>query len=111
MQMLPQTGNEYLADVIDTSFVVSFVSYIEFLGYPQVSVNMESFIKLAEVIEIDKEIIQQTITLRKIKKIKLPDAIIAATAIAHSFTLISRNTRDFKNIEGLDVINPHELHN
>jgi hypothetical protein len=26
-----------------------------------------------------------------------------------SITLISRNTKDFKNIEGLEVINPYEL--
>ena len=38
--------------------------------------------------------------------IKLPDAIIAATALVYDLTLISRNVSDFKNIEGLKVLNP-----
>ncbi len=41
--------------------------------------------------------------------IKLPDAIIAATALVHGLTLITRNTKDFNRIEQLDVVNPIEL--
>jgi predicted nucleic acid-binding protein len=40
---------------------------------------------------------------------KLPDAIIAATALVYDLTLITRNTSDFKNMEGLKVINPFDL--
>lgn len=47
--------------------------------------------------------------LRKNKKNKTPDAIIAATALAHNFTIITNNEKDFKNIEGLKVINPHKI--
>jgi predicted nucleic acid-binding protein len=47
--------------------------------------------------------------VRKANKIKLPDAIITAPALVYNFTLITRNTKDFKNIEGLEVINPIEL--
>ena len=36
--------------------------------------------------------------------IKLPDAIIAATAIYHSIPLYTNNTDDFKNIPGLNLI-------
>jgi len=39
---------------------------------------------------------------------KLPDAIIAATAILYSLTLITRNTADFKDIIGLKIVNPFE---
>jgi predicted nucleic acid-binding protein len=39
----------------------------------------------------------------------LPDAIIAATAIVYNWALISRNTKDFKNIKGLKVIDPFAL--
>ena len=42
-------------------------------------------------------------------KIKTPDAIIASTAIVNGLTLITRNTKDFKNIEGLKIIDPYEL--
>ena len=47
-------------------------------------------------------------SLRKRYKIKLPDAIIAPTAIAYNFELITRNTTDFKNIEELSCIDAHE---
>ena len=69
----------------------------------------KDFIDLATIIEIDKNIIESCINLRKQHRIKLPDAIIAATALVHNMTLISRNTSDFKNIEGLKVLDPHTL--
>ncbi|RYF71696.1 MAG: PIN domain-containing protein [Cytophagaceae bacterium] len=36
-----------------------------------------------------------------IKVLKLPDAIIAATAIVHDFTLLSTNDSDFNKITAL----------
>ena len=45
------------------------------------------------------------IEIRKIHRIKLPDAIIAATAIIYNMTVITRNVFDFKNIDGLTVLN------
>ena len=66
------------------------------------------FLNLANRYELTQEIVKQTITLRKIVKIKLPDAIIAATAMVHNLVLISRNTKDFENIKGLELLNPHE---
>jgi hypothetical protein len=47
--------------------------------------------------------------LRKKKKTKLPDAIIAATALELGLTLITRNIGDFKNIPNLKSINPWDL--
>ena len=40
---------------------------------------------------------------------KLPDAMIAATALQNGFILVTNNTKDFKNIEGLEVIDPYQL--
>jgi predicted nucleic acid-binding protein len=51
-------------------------------------------------------VIAKTIELRKKYRIKLPDAIIAATAIVHELTLITRNTPDFKSINGLKLLSP-----
>jgi predicted nucleic acid-binding protein len=36
------------------------------------------------------------------------DAIIAATALTENFVLVTRNTADFKNIPGLELLNPWE---
>jgi predicted nucleic acid-binding protein len=37
------------------------------------------------------------------------DSMIAATALAHGFTLATRNTRDFERIAGLRLLNPWEF--
>jgi predicted nucleic acid-binding protein len=48
------------------------------------------------------------------KRARLPidavDAQIAAIALAAQFGLVTRNTRDFEGIEGLEVINPWQPH-
>ena len=69
---------------------------------------LHNFIDDALVFELEKEIKFNTADIRKAHKIKLPDAIIAATAITHDLTLLSRNISDFKNIDGLNLINPYE---
>lgn len=48
----------------------------------------------------------KTADIRKKHKIKLPDAIIAATALVYELSLVSRYVYDFKNINGLQLINP-----
>ena len=50
--------------------------------------------------------IEQAIHLRQQKKMKLGDAIIAATAVAYGIPLVTRNEDDFKYIAGLDLRNP-----
>ncbi len=106
---LPEKGLQFLKNIINENFTVSFVTYIEVLGYKDVSQTTADFIALANVIEINKTIIDACIALRKQKNIKLPDAIIAATALAHDFIIISRNTKDFQNITGLGYVNPYEV--
>ena len=67
------------------------------------------FINDSLVIGLTEEVIDKTIDLGKANKIKLPDAIKAATALVYEYVLISRKISDFKNIVGLEAINPHEL--
>ncbi len=109
MNNLPGAGMKFIAEIIDKEFTVSFITYIEFLGYKDITQETEDFIALANVLEINKEIVQTCINLRKSKVIKLPDAIIAATALFNDLTLTTRNMSDFKNIPGLKIVNPWEL--
>jgi predicted nucleic acid-binding protein len=109
MNNLPESGMKFMAEIIDKEFTVSFITFIEFLGYKDATQETEEFIALANVLEINKEIIQICINLRKSKVIKLPDSIIAATALVSNLTLTTRNLSDFKNIPGLKIINPWEL--
>lgn len=61
------------------------------------------------VIEVNKSIINTCIELRKEHHIKLPDAIIAATALVYELTIITNNEKDFANINGLKFVNPHKI--
>lgn len=43
------------------------------------------------------------------KPIDMADAQIASIALACQFTLVTRNSKDFVNIQGLQLFNPFEL--
>ena len=94
------------------SLYISSISYIETLGYPFQNQDEEKDVtKLCEMFErifLTKEIEKQTIFIRKSKKIKLPDAIIAATAMVYNLTLVTHDSDDFKNIRGLKILNPFD---
>ena len=110
---LPQNGSDFVETIFNNDFLISIIVKIEVLGFDDLPFKiqaMEEFIDMADVFTLNETIARQTILLRrKHKKIKLGDAIIAATALVHDLTIISRNTKDFKNIMGLDCIDPHEL--
>jgi predicted nucleic acid-binding protein len=63
----------------------------------------------AFMFDLSEGVINVCINLRRLYKIKLPDAIIAATAIYHNLILITRNVKDFNRVNGLKSINPLDL--
>ncbi len=110
---LPVAGMRLLNTTVDDNPIVSIITKIETLGFNFKSMEeqtiVEMFINGSTVIDLSDDIVSKTIEIRKTKKIKLPDAIIAATALVYDLVLISRNTSDFTNIDGLKVIDPHSL--
>jgi len=48
------------------------------------------------------------IMYRQLTKLKLPDAIIAATALHLGMPLMTRNVKDFQKVPDLDLFNPFE---
>ena len=89
---------------------VSVVSKIEILGWKpptqKEADECQSFMDDAVVLDLSNEVVERTIEIRKAIRIKLPDAIIAATALVHGFTLLTRNVSDFSNVPKLSVIDP-----
>ncbi len=81
----------------DSILTVSVITYIEVLGYPFSDETQRAFIKklfsFLEIIYIDESIAQKTIELRENNKIKLPDAIICATALRAKAKLITNDER------------------
>jgi predicted nucleic acid-binding protein len=109
---LPAAAMQKMHQITDDGFNISAVVKIEVLGFdgpPADMQKLEGLLSLADLLYIDDDVIQKTITIRKTKKMKLGDAIIAATAIICGLTLISRNISDFRSIDGLTVIDPHTL--
>lgn len=102
----------FVAQAINDAPYVSVISKMEVLGFNAPS-NEErlllEFFKDVRVLSLSDDIVNKTIDLRKRHNRKLPDMIIAATALVHQLDIISRNTKDFNNIIGLTVINPYDL--
>jgi predicted nucleic acid-binding protein len=103
---------DFMNTVVDAVPNVSVVTKIEVLGFnasQQHYTTLCDFIDDATVWDLNDNVVEASIEIRKKHKTKLPDAIIAATALVYDLVLISRNISDFKNIDGLQVIDPHSL--
>ena len=91
---------------------ISTITAMEVLSWPghsDESVEMTSaFLEVFDEIAIDAEIKALTIKTRRNYRLKLPDAIIAATALHLGLPLITHNTKDFKNIIELRLIDPFD---
>jgi len=107
--LLPEKVHSFVSGIIDVQFTISVINKIEVLGYITSGKDIEDFIGLADILELTEEIANKTIDLRKVYKIKIPDAIIAATALVHKLSLITHNIKDFEKIQGLKVIDPYMI--
>lgn len=96
--------------LIEYQPAISVISEIELLCWKSHSekdeIILRSFIQDAIVIELETSIKLKTAEIRKSTKLKLPDAIIAATAIEFDLILLTSNVSDFNKIPSLKFINP-----
>jgi predicted nucleic acid-binding protein len=106
-----QPGNEFLDEWLDArGTLVSAVSITEVLGYEGLTAEderlFEAMFAQLRIYPISELILRRAAALRRLRKIKLGDAIVAATALERASELVTRNEQDFRGIEGLHVINP-----
>ena len=91
---------------------ISILTKIEFLGWdkhtPDGFEKCKALVEVANIHAIDDNVANKAIELKRKARIKLADAVIAATAIIHNLKLATRNVDDFKEIEGLQIFNPFE---
>ena len=87
-------------------YFVSVITEIELLSYPSLTEDEEqkiqTFLDDIVLIELSRDIRSATIDLRRKTGLKLPDAIIAATAIVINAKLLT-NDRVFDRVSGLEV--------
>lgn len=109
---LPEKGLNFMDSVFDAVPVISIITQIELLCWNTndfIEQNIKAFIHDSLILEINHDVVAYCVLLRRNKKIKTPDAIIAATALAYGYTLITNNEKDFAGIEGLKIVNPMKL--
>ncbi|GAC1311328.1 MAG: type II toxin-antitoxin system VapC family toxin [Mucilaginibacter sp.] len=106
---IPIGGMSFMNNIINDTPVISIMTQIEVLGFNnpiEIEALLNEFIDYSLVIPLNDDIVKTTIEIRKGNKIKTPDAIIAATAMVLDYPLITRNTSDFKKLDGLQIIDP-----
>ena len=64
--------------------------------YPFLLQTKKNNLNKFAILDIDSSIAEIAIQNRKIKKIKLPDNLIASTAINYNLILVTHNVKDFK---------------
>jgi len=101
LSFLDQFNNHY----------ISVITYMEILGYqfpdPKEEVFIREMVEVFSVLFIDQKIADMAIEIRRKQRIKLPDAIIAATAKVLNLCLVTRNIDDFKKVE-IQIANPFD---
>ena len=101
-------GDETLADFLyQKDLYVSFITELELLSFHKITnkeqQSIQSFLKEYFVIELNSEMKQQVIKIRKQYKTKLPDSIIAASSVYTNIPLVTSDN-NFEKIEALNLI-------
>jgi hypothetical protein len=89
---------------------VSAVTLVEVLGYHGLDeaalAEFELWFSHLTLHQVTESVLRRAATLRRTHRLKLGDAIIAATALEHDLELVTRNEADFRRIPELRIVNP-----
>jgi len=99
--------NEVQELIAGRHLFVSVISEIELLSFPNISAKdselLKSFLSECYIVDIEPAIKEITIRLRARFKIKLPDAVIAATAVYYDLPLFTMD-KGFKKVTDLQAV-------
>jgi hypothetical protein len=81
---------------------ISIVSWMEVMaGSPkQAADRTRSFLSGFELIGLDAAVADRAVDIRRLRKIKLPDAVVWASAQVQRALLVTRNIKDFPKEPG-----------
>ncbi|EFK96841.1 protein containing PilT protein, N-terminal domain, partial [sediment metagenome] len=98
-----------ILEILKDEFNISVIAKMEFLGFIRFNKKERNeaarFISFAYVLPLSDQVVEKVIELKQATKIKLPDAIIGATAMCHNLKLVTHNVNDFKDI-ALELYDP-----
>jgi predicted nucleic acid-binding protein len=101
-------GRSKITDLVVQTPAIYFsaISEIELLSATHLSraeiIQIKEFLSLCQRVELTSEVIERTIDIRRQYHFKIPDAIIAASALSLDIPLVSADT-DFRQINGLSL--------
>lgn len=100
--------DDTLADILQGSDIyLSFITELELLGYNGLEarerLSIKSFIQDCIVIDINTQIKETVIEMRQKYSVKLPDAIIAATALYLNIPLLTAD-KGFKKVSEINLL-------
>ena len=102
------SGDETISDFIkEKKIFISIITEMELLSYSKITSKelkiISGFISEITVININNDIKETAIKIRRSSKLKLPDSIIAASSIFLQIPLITAD-KEIKNVAGLNII-------
>lgn len=112
-ETFPVKGLLFMDEILNKESNISFISEIELLVWnpenPDDFKIYQSFVSESTVVGLQEGIIPETIRIRKSYKLKLPDALIVATALVNDMVLIADNDKDFMLVPELKYMNPSRI--
>jgi predicted nucleic acid-binding protein len=99
-------GDRLTEPLVSGEYFVSVITEMELLSYPsletQQELQIQDFLQKVTIVNLNSEIKRFAIELRRVRKLKLPDAIIVATAMAINAELLT-NDQKLQLIPGVIV--------
>lgn len=109
---LPASGHQYVRSLIIAGPNISVVTQIELLAWNVSQIlheAIQALIDNSRILPMEHDVVISAAAIRKMYKLKLPDAVIAATAATNHLLLVTRDGKDFDKVPHLQTINPWEL--
>lgn len=101
-----------LDEIFNNNSAISVINKIELLAYHSLNQSQfdltSDFVSTFDIYKIDDEIIESTIKIKRGERLKIPDAIIAATALKNDLRIIT-NDNDFERVANLKLIQPQDI--
>jgi predicted nucleic acid-binding protein len=106
----PKWGEKIFSQIEDERLATCNVIVSEVLGFKGLEKSdanyFERFFVTMKNFQFDDTVTKMIIELRRRHTIQLPDAIIAATALANDLSLCTHNVEDFEKIPDLLLFDP-----
>ncbi len=81
--------------------VISVITWVEVMAgaAPDVEDSTRKFLSQFEMLQLGEDIAEEAASIRRRRRVKLPDAIIWASARCNGLLLVTRNEKDFPHNE------------